>query len=170
MNIPVISQQGPQLMGNLVQLTPAVRAASVSHWNVQPVIDVYANTQDRDLGAVAADTDKILKTFDKNLPRGTHIVMRGQVATMRSSFFGLGVGLVGAILLVYLLIVINFQSWLDPFIIITALARSVGGNLLVPAADAHDVECAIADRGSHVHGRRHGELHSDGEFRARADG
>ena len=127
MNIPVTSQQGPQLMGNLVQLTPAVRAATVSHWNVQPTIDVYASTQDRDLGAVAADTDNVLKTFEKNLPRGTHIIMRGQVATMRSSFLGLGVGLVGAILLVYLLIVINFQSWLDPFIIITALPGALAG-------------------------------------------
>ena len=127
MNIPVTSQQGPQLMGNLVQLTPAVRAATVSHWNVQPTIDVYASTQDRDLGAVAADTDKVLKIFEKNLPRGTHIIMRGQVATMRSSFLGLGVGLVGAILLVYLLIVINFQSWLDPFIIITALPGALAG-------------------------------------------
>ncbi len=127
MNVPVISQQGSQLMGNLVQLTPTVRAASVSHWNVQPVMDVYANTQDRDLGAVAADIDKILKTFDSHLPRGTHIVVRGQVSTMRSSFLGLGVGLVGAILLVYLLIVINFQSWLDPFIIITALPGALAG-------------------------------------------
>jgi CzcA family heavy metal efflux pump len=127
LNIPVTSQQGPQLMGNLVQLSPAVRAATVNHWNVAPVIDVYASTQDRDLGAVASDTDKILKTFDGHLPRGTHIVVRGQVATMRSSFFGLGVGLVGAILLVYLLIVINFQSWLDPFIIIAALPGALAG-------------------------------------------
>ena len=103
------------------------RPATVNHWNVAPVIDVYASTQDRDLGAVAADTDKILKTFDGHLPRGTHIVVRGQVATMRSSFFGLGVGLVGAILLVYLLIVINFQSWLDPFIIIAALPGALAG-------------------------------------------
>ncbi|MFL6445260.1 MAG: efflux RND transporter permease subunit, partial [Candidatus Sulfotelmatobacter sp.] len=121
MNIPVVSQQGPQLMGNLVQVAPSVRAATVNHYNVQPVIDVYASTQDRDLGAVAADTDKILQDFDRQLPRGTHLVMRGQVSTMRSSFFGLGAGLLGAIVLVYLLIVVNFQSWLDPFIIITAL-------------------------------------------------
>ncbi|MGA2100208.1 MAG: efflux RND transporter permease subunit [Candidatus Sulfotelmatobacter sp.] len=127
MDIPVTSQQGTQLMGNLVQLTPAVRAATVNHWNVQPIVDVYASTQDRDLGAVAVDTDKVLKTFEDHLPRGTHIVVRGQVATMRSSFIGLGVGLVGAILLVYLLIVINFQSWLDPFIIITALPGALAG-------------------------------------------
>ncbi|MGB8918480.1 MAG: efflux RND transporter permease subunit [Candidatus Sulfotelmatobacter sp.] len=127
MTIPVTSQQGPQLLGNLVQLSPVARAATVNHYNVQPVIDVYASTQDRDLGAVAADTDKVLKTFDGKLPRGTHIVVRGQVATMRSSFFGLGVGLIGAILLVYLLIVINFQSWLDPFIIIAALPGALAG-------------------------------------------
>ncbi len=127
MDIPVTSQQGPQLMGNLVQLYPITRAATVNHYNVQPVIDVYASTQDRDLGAVAAATDKVLKTFDGKLPRGTHIVVRGQVATMRSSFFGLAIGLAGAILLVYLLIVINFQSWLDPFIIIAALPGALAG-------------------------------------------
>ena len=127
MDIPVISQQGPQLMGNLVQVTPTVAPATVNHWNVQPVIDVYASTQDRDLGAVAVDTQKVLNTFNGHLPRGTHIVMRGQVATMRSSFIGLGAGLAGAILLVYLLIVINFQSWLDPFIIIAALPGALAG-------------------------------------------
>ncbi len=127
LDIPVISQQGPQLMGNLVQMSPVTRPASVNHWNVQPVIDVYASTQDRDLGAVASETDKVIKTFEGHLPRGTHIVVRGQVATMRSSFIGLGAGLAGAILLVYLLIVINFQSWLDPFIIIAALPGALAG-------------------------------------------
>ena len=127
MTIPVTSQQGPELLSNLVQVYPVARPATVNHWNVAPVVDVYASTQDRDLGGVAADTDKILKTFEGHLPRGTRIVVRGQVATMRSSFFGLGVGLVGAILLVYLLIVINFQSWLDPFIIIAALPGALAG-------------------------------------------
>jgi CzcA family heavy metal efflux pump len=127
MAIPVTSQQGPQLLSNLVQLYPAARPATVNHYNVQPVIDVYAATQDRDLGAVAADTYKVLKTFEGKLPRGTQLVVRGQVVTMRSSFVGLGLGLVGAILLVYLLIVINFQSWLDPFIIIAALPGALAG-------------------------------------------
>jgi CzcA family heavy metal efflux pump len=127
MTIPVTSQQGPQLMSNLVQLSPVVRPASVNHWNVQSVIDVYASTQDRDLGGVSSDTNKILKQFDGKLPRGTHIVVRGQVVTMHSSFVGLGLGLAGAILLVYLLIVINFQSWLDPFIIIAALPGALAG-------------------------------------------
>ncbi len=127
MAVPVDSQQGAQLLGNLVQAYPVARAATVNHYNVQPVIDVYASTQDRDLGAVAADTNKVLKTFDSQLPRGTHIVVRGQVLTMRNSFIGLGLGLIGAILLVYLLIVINFQSWLDPFIIIAALPGALAG-------------------------------------------
>ena len=127
MTVPVDSQQGAQLLGNLVQLYPVTRAATVNHYNVQPVIDVYASTQDRDLGAVAAETNKVLETFNNQLPRGTHIVVRGQVVTMRNSFIGLGLGLIGAILLVYLLIVINFQSWLDPFIIIAALPGALAG-------------------------------------------
>jgi len=127
MAVPVDSPQGSQLLGNLVQLQPAARPVVVNHYAVQPVIDVYSSTQDRDLGGVAAETDKIIKEFNGHLPRGTHIVLRGQVSTMRSSFIGLGVGLLGAIVLVYLLIVINFQSWLDPFIIISALPGALAG-------------------------------------------
>jgi CzcA family heavy metal efflux pump len=127
MTVPVNSVQGAQLLGNLVQLQPVSRPAVVNHYNVQPVIDVYASTQDRDLGAVAAASDKIIKGYNGHLPRGTSIVLRGQVSTMRSSFIGLGVGLLGAIVLVYLLIVINFQSWLDPFIIISALPGALAG-------------------------------------------
>jgi CzcA family heavy metal efflux pump len=127
MAVPVESPQGEQLLGNLVQLQPVARPVVVNHYAVQPVIDVYASTQDRDLGGVAAETDKIIKDFNGHLPRGTHIVLRGQVSTMRSSFIGLGVGLLGAIVLVYLLIVINFQSWLDPFIIISALPGALAG-------------------------------------------
>src|SRR5271165_781981 len=119
--------QNSQVLSNLVQLTPTARPAVVSHYNVQPVIDVYVSTQDRDLGAVAKDTMKVLQPFEKNLPRGTRIIVRGQVETMRSSFFGLAVGLVMAIVLVYFLIVVNFQSWLDPFIIITALPGALAG-------------------------------------------
>jgi CzcA family heavy metal efflux pump len=129
MNTPVVNpgSNGGQVLGNLVQVTPEVRPAVVNHYNVQPVIDVYASTQSRDLGGVASDIMKALKPFQEHLPRGTSIVVRGQVETMRSSFFGLGVGLLGAIVLVYLLIVVNFQSWLDPFIIITALPGALAG-------------------------------------------
>jgi CzcA family heavy metal efflux pump len=129
MNTPVTGGTGraPQVLGNLAQLTPVARPAVVNHYNVQPVIDVYASTQGRDLGGVATDIMKALKPFQDHLPRGTRIVVRGQIETMRSSFFGLGIGLLGAIVLVYLLIVVNFQSWLDPFIIITALPGALAG-------------------------------------------
>jgi len=117
----------PQMLSNLAQVTPTARPAVISHYNVQPVVDVYVSTQGRDLGAVARDTLEVLKPFEKNLPRGTRIVVRGQVETMKSSFLGLGIGLVMAIVLVYFLIVVNFQSWLDPFIIITALPGALAG-------------------------------------------
>jgi len=129
MNTPVNdpSTPHPQILANLVQLRPTERAAVVSHYNVQPVIDVYASTQGRDLGGVFADVDKALLPFRQHLPRGTRLVVRGQVETMQSSFIGLGLGLVSAILLIYFLIVVNFQSWLDPFIIITALPGALAG-------------------------------------------
>jgi multidrug efflux pump subunit AcrB len=129
MNTPVNDPNVPnsQVLSNLVQLTPVVRPAVVSHYNVQPVIDVYASTQDRDLGGVIGDVNKVLQPFRKQLPRGTQMIVRGQVETMKSSFVGLGVGLLAAIALVYFLIVVNFQSWLDPFIIITALPGALAG-------------------------------------------
>jgi CzcA family heavy metal efflux pump len=117
----------PQVLANLATIRPAVTPALVSHYNIQPVVDVYASVQGRDLGGVAADTRKIVSEFEKHLPRGSEIVMRGQVQTMTSSFAGLGFGLVMSIVLVYLLIVVNFQSWLDPFIIITALPGALAG-------------------------------------------
>jgi CzcA family heavy metal efflux pump len=126
-NVTNSGSPNQQLLGNLVQLSPVVRPAVVNHYNVQPVIDVYANVQGRDLGAVGADTMKVLKPISEHLPRGTRIVVRGQIDTMKSSFLGLGVGLLMAILLVYFLIVVNFQSWLDPFIIITALPGALAG-------------------------------------------
>jgi CzcA family heavy metal efflux pump len=129
MNVPVTDSRvsSSQVLGNLVELSPVTRPAVVSHYNVQPVIDVYASTQGRDLGAVAKDTMSALKPFQQQLPRGTLLMVRGQVETMKSSFVGLGIGLVLAIVLVYFLIVVNFQSWLDPFIIITALPGALGG-------------------------------------------
>jgi multidrug efflux pump subunit AcrB len=91
------------------------------------VFDVYASVQGRDLGGLAKDTRAVVQSFENKLPRGTRIVLRGQVQTMTSSFFGLAVGLVMSIVLVYLLIVVNFQSWLDPFIVITALPGALAG-------------------------------------------
>jgi multidrug efflux pump subunit AcrB len=92
-----------------------------------PVIDVFGGVSGRDLGGVLRDLQPLLKETEKQLPRGSHLILRGQAETMHSSFIGLGVGLLGAIALVYLLLVVNFQSWLDPFIIITALPGALAG-------------------------------------------
>jgi CzcA family heavy metal efflux pump len=129
MNIPVNAPgaPAPQVLANLATVRPAATPILISHYNITPVIDVYASVQGRDLGGLARDTRAMLKSFDGKLPRGTHIVVRGQVETMTSSFVGLGIGLVMSVVLVYLLIVIFFQSWLDPFIIITALPGALAG-------------------------------------------
>ena len=127
--VPVTGASGaaPQLLGNLATITRGTEQDVVSHYNVQPVIDVYADVQGRDLGSVAKNFQGIVRAADMQLPRGSSIIVRGQVETMRSSFLGLGVGLLMAIVLVYLLIVVNFQSWSDPFIIITALPGALCG-------------------------------------------
>ncbi|HET9838408.1 MAG TPA: efflux RND transporter permease subunit [Candidatus Angelobacter sp.] len=131
MNTPIAAPgaPAPQVLANLATVSPGVTPAVISHYNIQPVMDVYASVQGRDLGGVARDTRKIVADFEKKLPRGSSIVMRGQVETMRGSFAGLLFGLVMSIVLVYLLIVVNFQSWLDPFIIITALPGALAGIL-----------------------------------------
>lgn len=131
-NLPVVhansSTNGtPQLLSNLATVSRSAGAGVVSHYNARPTVDVYASNQGRDLGGVAADVRKLVSEAEKNLPRGTTIVLRGQVQTMQSSFVGLGIGVLGAIVLVYALIVVNFQSWTDPFIIITALPGALAG-------------------------------------------
>src|SRR6185436_4742233 len=102
-------------------------AANINHYNVQPVYDVFANVQGRDLAAVSVDVVTAMDTVKKDLPRGSSTVLRGQVETMNTSFFGLATGLVFAVVLVYFLMVVNFQSWLDPFIILTALPGALAG-------------------------------------------
>ena len=118
-----------QLLSNLATLRRGVSTAVVNHYNVQPVYDIYANVDQRDLGGVADEVDKIIKNVSKKLPKGASLVMRGQVETMRSSFLRLGIGIVLAVLLVYLLIVVNFQSWVDPLIILMALPGALAGIL-----------------------------------------
>jgi multidrug efflux pump subunit AcrB len=122
-NVPITSAQTkePQYLGGLAKIQPGPSAGVVSHYNVQPVIDIYAAAQGRDLGAVAADVNGLIQSTRKDLPRGSYVVLRGQVHTMNAAYSQLYFGLAGAILLIYLVIVVNFQSWLDPFIIITAL-------------------------------------------------
>ncbi|HEV1288230.1 MAG TPA: efflux RND transporter permease subunit, partial [Bryobacteraceae bacterium] len=104
--------------------------AVVSHYNIQRTIDIFGAVQDRDLGGVSTDINRIVDQSRPSLPRGAQVVLRGQIETMRSSFTGLLGGLALAIVLVYLLIVVNFQSWLDPFIIITALPAAMAGIVL----------------------------------------
>lgn len=117
----------PQLFGNLATVKRTSGVAVVTHYDVAPVFDVYANVLDRDLGAVASDVDMVLDSLRPTLPRGTTLVMRGQVASMRASYTGLATGLVLAVVLVYLIMVINFQSWLDPLIISVALPLALAG-------------------------------------------
>ncbi|MGB6834579.1 MAG: efflux RND transporter permease subunit [Candidatus Acidiferrum sp.] len=117
----------PQILGNLVNITTTARQAEISHYNVQRMINVYSAVDGRDLGSVSDQVLKLVGAIKNELPRGSHIEVRGQVQTMRTSFRGLALGLVGAIILAYLLIVVNFQSWLDPFIIITALPGALAG-------------------------------------------
>ena len=116
-----------QLLANLATFSRTNGPAVVSHYNVQPVIDVFGGVSGRDLGGVMRDIQPLMDQIQKELPRGSYLVVRGQVDTMKSSFLGLGVGLVAAIALVYLLLVVNFQSWLDPFIIISALPAALAG-------------------------------------------
>src|SRR5215813_12534240 len=119
--------QIPQLVSNLATVERAESAAVASHYNVQPTLDVLAGAQDRDLAGVAGEVDKILADMQSKLPRGSSFNVRGQVETMRASFLGLSVGLAFAAILVYLLIAVNFQSWLDPLIIVMALPGALSG-------------------------------------------
>jgi multidrug efflux pump subunit AcrB len=129
-NIPVTGTDGvaaPSLMASLVSLQRGTGMAVVSHYNIAPVIDIFGSVAGRDLGGVSRDINKIIAASQKRLPRGSQVTVRGQVQTMRSSYIGLLSGLVFAILLDYLLIVVNFQSWLDPFIMISALPAALAG-------------------------------------------
>ncbi len=130
-NIPVSSSTttSPQVLGNLVDFRLVATPAELSDYDAQPMINIYASVQGRDLGGVATDVRKIMDEFRSKLPRGGELDLRGQVETMTSSFRGLAAGVLVAIVLVYLLIVVNFQSWLDPFIIITALPAALAGIL-----------------------------------------
>jgi multidrug efflux pump subunit AcrB len=130
-NIPLTAgsskQVAPPILGSLSTLSRTSQDAVVSHYNVQPVIDIFAGVQGRDLGAVAGDIDRLVATAKTHLPAGSSIAVRGEVQTMQSSFKGLMLGLAFAVLLVYALMVVNFQSWTDPLIIISGLPGAVAG-------------------------------------------
>jgi len=128
-NVPISGSAStrPQILGDVASISRASGMAVISHYNTRRVVDIYGSVQDRDLGAVGRDISRIVEANRPHLPRGSFINLRGQVETMRTSYIGLLGGLAFAIVLVYLLIVVNFQSWLDPFIIITALPAALAG-------------------------------------------
>jgi CzcA family heavy metal efflux pump len=131
-NIPIAggNKANPEILADVAGMQRSHEMAIVSHYNIRRVIDIYGGVQDRDLGSVSRDVQRIVDANHKSLPRGTFVTVRGQVETMRTSYRGLFMGLVLAIVLVYMLIVVNFQSWLDPFIIITALPAAMAGIVL----------------------------------------
>ena len=128
-NLPVTPANGgaSQVLGGLARFSRDQASTVVTHYNILPTIDLYATTQDRDLGAVSKDVQKVIDANMRYLPRGATVTLRGQVTTMNTAFSGLFYGLLAAIVLIYLLIVVNFQSWLDPFVIITALPAALAG-------------------------------------------
>src|SRR5580765_1970382 len=128
-NMPITSAtaRSPEILADVASITRSNEMAVLNHYDIRRVVDVYASVQDRDLGAVGSEITRIVDANQKLLPRGSFITIRGQLSTMRSSYIGLLAGLGFAIVLVYLLIVVNFQSWLDPFIIITALPAALAG-------------------------------------------
>ena len=127
-NIPITNGTAPpQILASLGSFTRGSEMAVVTHYNIQPVVDIFGSVDGRDLGGVSRDIAKIIEASRKDLPQGSQIIERGQVLTMRSSFIGLLAGLAFSIVLVYLLIVVNFQSWLDPFIILMALPAALAG-------------------------------------------
>lgn len=144
-NIPVsgVNAQNQTILGGISLLRRNFSDAVVTHDAIQPSFEIYADTDGRDLGGVASNIQKIIRDSKSSLPRGSSIELRGQVATMNSAFIGLGLGLIASIVLIYLILVVNFQSWLDPFVIITALPAAIAGiiwilfltftNLSVPA-------------------------------------
>ena len=128
-NIPISNgtNKTPQILAGLASITPTGEMGSVSHYDIEPVIDIYGSVQGRDLGGVAREIAPIIDRSRKDLPEGSQLIVRGQIQTMNASFVGLLAGLGFSILLVYLLIVVNFQSWLDPFIILMALPAALAG-------------------------------------------
>src|SRR5471032_2783409 len=127
-NLMVTGKTGEaQILGGLATIKRGVGDAVVSHYNIEPLFDIYATTQGRDLGAVAAQINSIVHQTTKEVPKGSQVTVRGQVQTMNSAFMGLGLGLIAAIVLIYLLIVVNFHSWSDAFVIVTALPAALAG-------------------------------------------
>lgn len=131
-NIPIgdPGRKQSEILGDVASINLSSMPAVLTHYNIRRTIDIYGSVQDRDMGGVASDIHRVIERNAKYLPRGARLIVRGQIETMRNSFAGLLAGLAGAIVLIYLLIVVNFQSWLDPFIIIMALPAALTGIVL----------------------------------------
>ncbi|WP_017366027.1 efflux RND transporter permease subunit [Methylococcus capsulatus] len=168
------SGKGMQLLGNVASLSVTGTPGVVTHMDIMPVFDIYVSAEGRDLGGVLADVEKAVESMEKELPRGTQVDIKGQAETMASAYFELLAGLVAAIVLVYLLLVINFQSWLDPFIIITALPGALAGiawslfithtNISVPALTGAIMSMGTATANSILvvsYARERFEMHGD---------
>ncbi|QXP86332.1 efflux RND transporter permease subunit [Methylococcus capsulatus] len=168
------SGKGMQLLGNVASLSVTGTPGVVTHMDIMPVFDIYVSAEGRDLGGVLADVEKAVENMEKELPRGTQVDIKGQAETMASAYFELLAGLVAAIVLVYLLLVINFQSWLDPFIIITALPGALAGiawslfithtNISVPALTGAIMSMGTATANSILvvsYARERFEVHGD---------
>src|SRR5260370_35344573 len=124
---PGMTPGTPQLLANRAGVERGVAPEIVNHYHVQPLFDVSANVGRRDLGSVGSAVEKIMEEESKKLPKGSSLDLKGQVTTMRTSFRRLGLGMIVAVILVYLLMAVNFQSWLDPFIILMALPGALAG-------------------------------------------
>ena len=157
------SPSAPQLLANLTRVTRRNVYSVINHYNVQPVFDVYANVAGTDLGAVSDAVDHVVAGVRPTLPRGTTLAVRGQVQSMRTAFTGLGLGLAFAIVLVYLLMVVNFQSWIDPLDHRDGATSRAGWHRVGAVRDADHVQRTVA------HGRHHGDGRGDGQQCAHGD-
>ncbi len=166
-NLPINARGAPTtVLGGIADIQRSHANAVVSQYDISSMVEIFATVQGRDLGAVSADIRHIMAQNDKDKPKGSTIALVGQTATMYSAYSGLLFGLLGAVVLIYFLIVINFQSWTDPFVIITALPAALAessGCCLPP----HHTVGARVDRRHHVHGRRDGQQRAGDQFRSR---
>ena len=158
----------PNLLGNVATSQRVAVQSVYNHSNVQPVYDVYASVQDRDLGSAAAAIENVVQEMRGRLGPADRIVIRGQIASMHQAFGDLSIGLLFAAVFVYALMVVNYQSFIDPLAVILALPGAGSGIILHAVRHRNDVQRAVADGRDHGGGRRLGELHPAGHLRARA--
>ena len=147
------------------KLTGGVSPVTVSHYNALPVMDIFANVQQRDLGGVAADVEKVIKQNSQHLPPGVTIELSGQVLTMNTSFQNLEIGIAAAVIFVYLLMAMNFQSWTDPFIILDRAPRRLCGHRVDAVPDPDHFQCAVLDGCADDDWGGDGQQHTPGHLR-----